>query len=78
METISALRKLKWICCYKKYLAMTPDPMVTREGLKEWYDGYSTKYGERVYNPRSVVSALINNDVGLIGWEPSVPLQHIE
>ena len=61
---------------YKKYLAMTPDPMVTREGLKEWYDGYSTKYGERVYNPRSVVAALTNNNLGNY-WTSSGPYDEI-
>lgn len=28
---------------------------VTRKGLRDWYNGYYTKSGERVYNPRSVV-----------------------
>lgn len=36
---------------------------VTREGLRLWYDGYHTKSGERVYNPRSVVAALTNNNL---------------
>lgn len=37
---------------------------VTREGLRMWYDGYHTRAGERVYNPRSVVLALTNNNLG--------------
>lgn len=37
---------------------------ISREGLREWYDGYHTKSGERVYNPRSVVLALENNNLG--------------
>lgn len=37
---------------------------VTREGLKKWYDGYHTKGGERLYNPRSVVMSLSNNNLG--------------
>ena len=61
---------------FKKYLDMTPDPMVSREGLKEWYDGYSTKYGERVYNPRSVVAALTNNNLGNY-WTSSGPYDEI-
>ena len=32
--------------------------------MKEWYDGYTTKSGERMYNPRSVVLALTNNNIG--------------
>ena len=37
---------------------------ITRGGLKSWYDGYQTKGGERLYNPRSVVMALTNNNLG--------------
>ncbi|MGL4874142.1 MAG: AAA family ATPase [Clostridium sp.] len=29
--------------------------------LEEWYNGYQTANGTRVYNPRSVVKALLNN-----------------
>ena len=32
--------------------------------MREWYDGYTTKSGERIYNPRSVVLALTNNNLG--------------
>lgn len=28
-----------------------------------WYDGYCTALGERLYNPRSIVSALTDNQV---------------
>ena len=37
---------------------------ITREGLKNWYDGYHVKTGKRLYNPRSVVMALSNNNLG--------------
>lgn len=37
---------------------------VTREGLDYWYNGYHTFAGERLYNPRSVVLALTNNNLG--------------
>lgn len=37
---------------------------VTREGLKQWYDGYYLKSGGRLYNPRSVVMSLSNNNMG--------------
>lgn len=37
---------------------------ITRQGLKTWYDGYHTKSGERLYNPRSVVMSLSNNNLG--------------
>lgn len=50
---------------YKRYLLSNEaDRKVTREGLRIWYDGYHTKSGERVYNPRSVVMALQNNNLG--------------
>ena len=37
--------------------------MVTRDDLREWYDGYHTRKGERLYNPRSIVLSLSNNNV---------------
>ena len=50
--------------------------MVTREGLRCWYDGYHTKAGERVYNPRSVVLALNNNNLGNY-WTSSGPYDEL-
>lgn len=49
---------------------------VSREGLKLWYDGYSTKSGEKLYNPRSVVMALSNNNLGNY-WTSSGPYDEI-
>ena len=49
---------------------------VTREGLRLWYDGYYTKSGERLYNPRSVVSALMNNNLGSY-WTSAGPYDEI-
>ena len=50
---------------YEKYTRNTREIYISREDLKEWYDGYTTKSGERMYNPRSVVLALTNiNDIG--------------
>lgn len=50
---------------YARYLAQRiGNRNVTREGLRIWYDGYHTKGGGRVYNPRSVVLALTNNNMG--------------
>ena len=48
---------------YHRYLERTADPAVDLDGLKEWYNGYHTASGERVYNPRSVVAALSNNQL---------------
>lgn len=49
---------------HEKYLTYQSNPKVTREELREWYDGYHTQSGERVYNPRSVVASLTNNNLG--------------
>ena len=37
--------------------------LISREELQLWYDGYSTASGCRLYNPRSIVCALINNQL---------------
>ena len=48
---------------YQRYLKKTKRPQITRESLREWYDGYHTAAGERLYNPRSVVCALTDNQL---------------
>ena len=48
---------------YQRYLAKTKKTQITRESLREWYDGYHTAAGERLYNPRSVVCALTDNQL---------------
>lgn len=48
---------------YERYLNSTKDQRITRDDLMEWYDGYHTASGERMYNPRSVVSALTDNQL---------------
>ena len=50
-------------CLYEKYRNMTKKPTITREDIREWYDGYYTASGERIYNPRSVVCALTDNQL---------------
>lgn len=62
---------------FDRYLQRTlKDRKVTREGLEIWYDGYHTKAGERVYNPRSVVLALENNNLGNY-WTSSGPYDEL-
>lgn len=61
---------------YEKFLQRQKNPEVTREGLKLWYDGYCTKSGERVYNPRSVVASLTNNNLGNY-WTSAGPYDEI-
>lgn len=45
------------------YLETEKKPQITREELQLWYDGYYIASGSRVYNPRSVVSALSDNQL---------------
>lgn len=48
---------------YRRYLEKTKKLQITRESLREWYDGYHTASGERLYNSRSVVCALTDNQL---------------
>ena len=48
---------------YETYLQRTKKPRIGRESLREWYDGYHTAGGERLYNPRSVICALTDNQL---------------
>jgi len=61
---------------YSRFLKNQEKPEVTRETLKIWYDGYHTKTGESMYNPRSVVAALTNNNLGNY-WTNSGPYDEI-
>ncbi|WP_373212102.1 AAA family ATPase [Ruminococcus sp. 5_1_39BFAA] len=61
---------------FDRFLMNQSNPLVTREGLRTWYDGYHTKSGERVYNPRSVVVSLTNNNLGNY-WTSSGPYDEI-
>lgn len=62
---------------FARYLMQDiPDKHVSREGLRLWYDGYHTKGGECVYNPRSVVYALTNNNLGNY-WTSSGPYDEL-
>jgi hypothetical protein len=61
---------------YKSYLGKTEKPTITRAGLKEWYDGYLTQAGMRMYNPRSVVCALSDNQLSNY-WTSSGPYDEI-
>jgi len=48
---------------YDRYRKSVEDLQISRDDLRSWYDGYYTKSGERVYNPRSVVCALTDNEL---------------
>ena len=62
---------------YERYQKRNKNALkVSREGLKLWYDGYNTQSGEKLYNPRSVVMALSNNNLGNY-WTSSGPYDEI-
>lgn len=61
---------------YEKYLRTEPRPQVTRRDLELWYDGYQTAGGTKLYNPRSVVGALSDNQPGSY-WTSSGPYDEI-
>lgn len=58
------------------YIQNTPAPAITREQLTLWYDGYHTAAGERIYNPRSVICALADNQISNY-WTGSGPYDEI-
>lgn len=62
---------------FQKYCMYTEAPQnLTREELKNWYDGYYSKFGRRLYNPHSVVTSLKNNNLGNY-WTSSGPYDEI-
>ena len=61
---------------FQKYLQIEKKPRISREGLRLWYDGYQAASGKRLYNPRSVVSALSDNQLGSY-WASSGPYDEI-
>ncbi len=61
---------------FDRFLANQKNPGFTRDDLKIWYDGYSAKSGEHIYNPRSIVAALTNNNQGNY-WTSSGPYDEI-
>lgn len=48
---------------YEVYQETTRKPKISRQELREWYDGYSTAAGDYLYNPRSVICALRDNQL---------------
>ena len=61
---------------YKTYLYKTKNPQIKREDLTIWYNGYHTASGRRVYNPRSVICSLIDNQINSY-WTNSGPYDEI-
>lgn len=48
---------------YSIYRKTANDIKITRKDLALWYDGYHTASGHKIYNPRSVVCALADNQL---------------
>lgn len=61
---------------FTKYQNLNEEQRITREELRLWYNGYHTKSGGRVYNPRSVTLALTNNNLGNY-WTSAGPYDEI-
>lgn len=61
---------------YERYRAGTRQAAITREDLKIWYDGYHTAKGVRIYNPRSIICALSDNELADY-WTSSGPYDEI-
>ena len=58
------------------YRQTTADAKITREALAEWYDGYHTAAGVRMYNPRSIICSLTDNQISNY-WTSSGPYDEI-
>lgn len=71
-EEVDDLFRRYIVECDRQY----KEKSVTRKGLRDWYNGYYTKSGERVYNPRSVVFALQFNNLANY-WTSSGPYDEI-
>lgn len=61
---------------YKIYQDHTVNVKFTREDLRMWYDGYHTAGGNRLYNPRSIVLALTDNQLRNY-WTSSGPYDEL-
>ncbi len=61
---------------YAIYLQVTANAKITRDDLEKWYNGYHTATGVRLYNPRSIVCSLVNNQVSDY-WTSSGPYDEI-
>ena len=48
---------------YRIYQKNVENGQISREDLRVWYDGYYTAGGRKLYNPRSVVYALTDNQL---------------
>lgn len=63
-------------CLYEIYQKKEMIPKFSREELRIWYDGYYTTTGLQLYNPRSVVLALTDNQLRNY-WTSSGPYDEL-
>lgn len=61
---------------FEIYLRTSKYPKISKEDLKLWYDGYHTASGKQLYNPRSIVCALTDNQLRNY-WTNSGPYDEI-
>lgn len=61
---------------FEIYRNSTKKVRIAREDLSIWYDGYYTASGDRMYNPRSVVCALTDNQISNY-WTSSGPYDEL-
>lgn len=61
---------------YRHYEEIEENPHVEYHKLKEWYNGYQTVNGEKIYNPWAVICALASNQIQSY-WTSSGPYDEI-
>lgn len=61
---------------YTRFEKMEDSPHFTLSELREWYNGYQTPKGEKIFNPRSVICALTANQIQNY-WTSSGPYDEI-
>jgi len=61
---------------YRRYELLEKSPQVELEKLREWYNGYQTANGEKIFNPRAVICALTSNQIQSY-WTSSGPYDEI-
>ena len=62
---------------YERYAAFCKskgaEQRITPEDMRKWYNGYTSEYGELIYNPRSIVGAFSSNETASY-WTRTGPM----
>lgn len=61
---------------YQRFVSIEQKPNFTKSELEEWYDGYRTIKGDKIYNPRSITAALTDNHIGSY-WTSAGPYDEV-